>query len=121
MKRIIIAGVILIITVMLNGFSEVTIENYCDNIKKDLNKAAACIEKEEFEKAKEIIKNSKNDKSPIPYIYNLDFKKIKKELDDAQNLLKLKKTEYAKICIMRAISYANDIYDEYSLKSSCKL
>ncbi|HCH28038.1 MAG TPA: hypothetical protein DEW35_00875 [Ruminococcaceae bacterium] len=117
MKRIIISVFLLAFTVILTFWSEKVTNRYCNSVKKELIEAVNQIEMREYKDAKEKVKNTKNDKSLVPYIYNLDFKKINKELADAENLLHLKEYDYAKICILRAISLTEDIREEYALLS----
>ena len=121
MKRIVIAVMLMLVIIGLNFLSERMITTYCNNIKVKLDTAIECLENSNHKKAEKYITEIKNDKTLVPYIYNLDFKKIKKELDDAKNLIKLKEDEYAKICIMRSISILDDIYEEYSFLHHSKV
>ena len=120
MKRIIIALVLLAVTIVLNFLSEMRVRKYCTDVKKELRSAISLIEEKDYKAAKKKVENTKKDKTLVAYIYNLDFKKIKKELDDAENLIDIKEDEYAKICIMRSISLAEDIYEEYSFFGQIK-
>ena len=114
MKRIIISVLLLILTVTLTFWSERVVKNYCNSVKCELKNAVRYIENGEYKKANKSVEKTKNDKSLVPYIYNLDFKKIKKELADAENLIELKEYDYAKICILRSISFTEDIKEEYA-------
>lgn len=117
MKRIIIAFSLLLITVLLTVLSENAVNKYCDDVKNGLYNASRYIKAKDYNNAAKCVENVQNDKISVPFIYNLDFKKIKKELDDAKNLLDLKQYDYAEICIFRSISFADDIKEEYSFFS----
>ncbi len=109
MKRLIAAGILLGISICIYFYGQSSIEKFCDNKVKSLNKAIEYIESGEDKKAIKEIKQSKTSNILIPYMYKNDVYLINDELCDAVNYLSESKRAESKISIKKTIYYIKEI------------